>query len=162
MCAPIASEDVAAGDGALRTWITRPLPRRMKSSESLPSRVSACALMPLGPPTTSVSEMAGRYRCTSRTKARFEMSRQTSAAPAPRWLVAKRQKPGYVNVAATSRAENQTRPYRSRARANTAFGPATTVPSTCLVKWTPRNGNAGFGTGYTNPFTRPAAWGESV
>ena len=47
--APMASELVAAGDGALRTWRMRPCPPRRKSSTSVPSRSSACARTPEGP-----------------------------------------------------------------------------------------------------------------
>ena len=46
---PIASELVAAGEGALRTWISRPLPARSKSSTSEPSRPNAWARTPDGP-----------------------------------------------------------------------------------------------------------------
>ena len=46
---PIASELVAAGDGALRTCRTRPDPPRLKSSTIVPSRPSACARTPDGP-----------------------------------------------------------------------------------------------------------------
>ncbi len=48
----MASDDVAAGDGALRTWSTRSVPPSWKSSTSEPSRASAWARTPLGPNTS--------------------------------------------------------------------------------------------------------------
>src|SRR5581483_12389167 len=50
---PIASDEVAAGDGALRTWITPGALEITKSSTSVPSRFSACARTPDGPGSTS-------------------------------------------------------------------------------------------------------------
>src|SRR5439155_14213319 len=47
---PIASDDVAPGDGALRTWTMRlPCVLKTKSSTSAPSGPSACARTPDGP-----------------------------------------------------------------------------------------------------------------
>src|SRR5258708_23915030 len=70
-----------------------------------------------------------------------------SCAPVRRWRAAKRQSPVYVALASASRGENAVRLYCSRASESTAFGPAITVPSTRFVRWTPRNGKLGSGTG---------------
>ena len=59
----------------------------------------------------------------------------------------RRQKPGKPRMSAASRAENDPRAYPSRCHASTAFGPASTRPSIRGVRCTPRNGNAGLGTG---------------
>ena len=45
----IASEAVAAGDGALSTWTARPVRASLKSSTSVPSRPTAWARTPAGP-----------------------------------------------------------------------------------------------------------------
>ena len=55
----IASEAVAAGDGALSTCTARPVRASMKSSSRAPSRPSACARMPAGPGRTSCGRSAG-------------------------------------------------------------------------------------------------------
>ena len=55
----IASEAVAAGDGALSTCTARPVRASRKSSSRAPSRPSACARMPAGPGRTSCGRSAG-------------------------------------------------------------------------------------------------------
>src|SRR5207244_10090606 len=57
---PIASEDVAPGEGALRTWTMRlPWVLKTKSSTSDPSGPSACARTPLGPGSRSARVSSG-------------------------------------------------------------------------------------------------------
>ena len=56
----IASDDVAAGEGALRTYNTPVCPSTMKSSSSVPSGASACALTPDGPGSRSAGRRSGR------------------------------------------------------------------------------------------------------
>ena len=55
--------------------------------------------------------------------------------------------PGKSAISQASRRSNVYRRCTSRARCMIALGPADTVPSTCRVKWTPRNGKRGSGTG---------------
>src|SRR5262245_24809101 len=55
----IASEDVAAGDGAFRTAVTRPRLEIRKSSTSAPSRPRAWARTPDGPATRSALVSSG-------------------------------------------------------------------------------------------------------
>ena len=45
-------------------------------------------------------------------------------------------------------------PYPSRLKTNTAFGPHSMPPNAIRVKCTPKNGNSGFGNGYTRFLTR--------
>lgn len=55
MTRAIAGDDVAAGEGALRTCSTDSPSANAKSSSSLPSRATACARMPAGPLITSAA-----------------------------------------------------------------------------------------------------------
>src|SRR5215207_2244146 len=55
----IASEEVAAGEGALRTWRARSVSDKTKSSISAPSRPSACALTPVKPGSKSPARSSG-------------------------------------------------------------------------------------------------------
>ena len=55
----MASEAVAAGDGALSTCTARPVRTSRKSSTSPPSRPTACARTPAGPRWTSPGRIAG-------------------------------------------------------------------------------------------------------
>ena len=48
---------------------------------------------------------------------------------------------------ASSAADTSVRRYPSRASASTAFGPRSDSPFTRGVRWTPRNGYRGSGTG---------------
>ena len=54
-----ASEEVAAGEGALRTWSARSVSETTKSSIRLPSRPSAWARTPAGPGRTSSGVSSG-------------------------------------------------------------------------------------------------------
>ena len=51
---------LAAGDGAFRTWRSRPLPPRLKSSSMAPSWATAWARTPDGPKRTWSARIAGR------------------------------------------------------------------------------------------------------
>jgi hypothetical protein len=55
----IASAEVAAGEGALRTQMTRPELARRKSSTSRPSAATACARTPAAAGTTSPARSSG-------------------------------------------------------------------------------------------------------
>src|ERR671919_62503 len=55
--------------------------------------------------------------------------------------------PGQASVAAMSRARILVIRYASRAPARRAVGPTSTSPSIRRVRWTPRNGRRGSGTG---------------
>jgi hypothetical protein len=61
MCSAIASDAVAAGDGALRTEMTSPTRAITKSSTSVPSAATACARTPAGAAVTSPGDSQGRY-----------------------------------------------------------------------------------------------------
>ncbi|GAA5700241.1 hypothetical protein AQJ43_09875 [Streptomyces avermitilis] len=58
----IAMLDVAAGEGALRTVVTRPRRWMRKSPTRVPSRSSAWARTPFLVRTTSLAPMSGTYR----------------------------------------------------------------------------------------------------
>src|SRR5262249_22931692 len=60
MWSPIARHEVAAGEGALRTWRDDGPSPKTKSSTRLPSRVIACARIPEPPRTTSDALSSGR------------------------------------------------------------------------------------------------------
>ena len=77
----LAADDVAAGEGALRTWSTRSVPPSWKSSTSAPSRASAWARTPDGPKTSWSPRSAGTYRWSSCRNARLDRSRHISKAP---------------------------------------------------------------------------------
>ncbi len=82
----IASEAVAAGDGALSTWTARPVRASLKSSTSVPSRPTAWARTPAGPRSTSPGPISGTKRAASRTSRRrlaaCAISRDAGAPPA--------------------------------------------------------------------------------
>src|SRR5262245_18277736 len=60
MWSPIARQEVAPGEGALRTWRDDGPSPKTKSSTRPPSRVIACARMPEPPRTTSAALSPGR------------------------------------------------------------------------------------------------------
>ncbi|CAO0824945.1 hypothetical protein SMICM17S_07086 [Streptomyces microflavus] len=80
-------------------------------------------------------------------KAVLESERCTSPAPYRQCLRAIVQVPGQLSVDSSSAGRTTGQPYPSRARAGTAFGPTWTEPSKPRVRWTPRKGKAGSGTG---------------
>ena len=79
----IASEAVAAGEGALSTWITRSVSCSRKSSTSEPSGASACARTPARPRTRSCERTSATSRCSERVKARY-LELLGRAAPPPK------------------------------------------------------------------------------
>ena len=89
----IASDEVAPGDGALRTWTTPSDSWNTKSSSSVPSGASACARMPDGPGRTSETSSPGRSLRADATKRRVERSRTISPAPIRQCCRASRRKP---------------------------------------------------------------------
>ena len=99
----IASDEVAAGDGALRTCSAPPASETTKSSTSAPSRPTACARTPAGPGSTSstaqlghVAGAGGDERLARRGHPHLA---QAGAPPACRII---RQVPGQASVARTS------------------------------------------------------------
>jgi hypothetical protein len=91
----MASAEVAAGDGALRTCISRgPCTLKLKSSSRPPSSATDCARTPEGPGTTSAGVSSGMNRWQAATKARLDKSRKISAMPVRQYLRASRRKPG--------------------------------------------------------------------
>ena len=75
----MASEDVAAGDGALVTWnALSPVeptwpPSKTKSSTKFPETSTACARTPEGPRITSAALMDGTYLRRSSTLAKTKI-----------------------------------------------------------------------------------------
>jgi STE24 endopeptidase len=78
---PIASDDVAPGDGALRTCTTPSTCSITKSSTSVPSDASACARIPESPGRTSARVSSGISRCAAFTNSLADRSRTVSPAP---------------------------------------------------------------------------------
>ena len=65
----MASDDVAAGDGALQTCTWPSSASRTKSSSSEPSRRSACALTPAGARVKCLARISGTSFCRALTNA---------------------------------------------------------------------------------------------
>jgi STE24 endopeptidase len=143
----MASDDVAPGDGALRTWTTPSASWKTKSSSRVPSRPSACARIPDGPGRTSATSSSGRSFRAAATKRRVETSRTISPSPMRQWPRTRRRNPGARAASTMSPIETSRLRYPSRASAGTALGPSHTSPSGRTVVWMPRNGKAGSGTG---------------
>lgn len=100
---PIASEDVAPGEGALRTCTTRSSPSKTKSSTRVPSGASACARIPACPGATSLRRSSGRSLRASRTSSVRDQSRTVSIAPTRQCRRARRRKPGAETASHRSR-----------------------------------------------------------
>ncbi len=98
---PMASEAVAAGEGAFRTWITCSDSPSEKSSTIDPSPRSDCARTPDGPKTIWSPRTSGTYRCMSLRNAGFEKSRHISPRPVRRYLKASFWNPRYSSVPAS-------------------------------------------------------------
>ena len=126
----IASEEVAAGDGALRTQTTPPSSARQKSSTSEPSRSSACARIPAGARTTTVQLRTAR---TVRLPDERAFQRRALQLPEPGAPVARdmRQVPGQQTVSLTSRSLTADRPYPSLASDRIALGPSRRCRRAC-------------------------------
>ena len=133
----IASEAVAAGDGALSTWTARPVRASLKSSTSVPSRPTAWARTPAGPRSTSPGPSSGTKRAASRTSSRRLTACAISVRPVRHQRRITRTVPGQRRVARRFTC----------AGASSAVGPISTSPEIVRERWTPRNGSAGSGTG---------------
>ena len=144
---PMASEAVAAGEGALMTCTMRSPSANAKSSSSEPSRATAWARTPAPPGAKSSACTSGTSVAHARANALRLSDRTCSRSPFRQCIRAIRQKPGQLAMSHASRASKLDREYPSRFRASTALGPASIPPAIRLVKCTPRNGNAGSGTG---------------
>ena len=121
-----------------------------------------CARTPEGPWKSWSPPSSGRYLWSRLTNAGLKASRHISVRPVFRYRPTSRRKPGYESVSTRSGSETVRILYPSRANARTAFGPASTFPSIRLLKWTPRKGKAGSGTGLTSARTRCRASGLKV
>ena len=88
---PIASDAVAAGDGALSTCTPRGDVANAKSSSRVPSAASAWARMPAPAGTRSSGPTSGSSRRTSRSSSRCDLDRSELLATRP--PVARRQTP---------------------------------------------------------------------
>lgn len=148
----MASEEVAAGEGAFLTWSTR-LPRspsppsNTKSSTRFPFRSSAWARTPEGPLRTSLRESSGMYFWRILTCAPMKSPLYISPTPYVMFLITSFWRPLKDRASVKSRASKSYSLYPSLLKASTAFGPSQILPSILGVKWTPRNGNRGSGTG---------------
>jgi len=90
---PISREAVAAGEGALQTWIAHgPLTIR-KSSTKPPSGRKACARTPDSPGVRSSAQTSGISFCRLSTNAFLLKDRCISSSPALACLLASRQNP---------------------------------------------------------------------
>ena len=98
----IASEAVAAGDGALSTCTARPVRASLKSSTSVPSRPTAWARTPAGPRRTSPGPSAGTKRAASRTSRRRLTACASSVRPVRHQRRMTRAVPGQRRVARRS------------------------------------------------------------
>ncbi len=98
----MASDEVAAGDGALRTDTTCPRRLMRKSSTSDPSGSIACARMPLGPGSTSCTVSSGTYRRAAATKRRVLSEPAISRTPVRQCVRANRRKPSAAAVSRRS------------------------------------------------------------
>ena len=146
MSRAIASDEVAAGDGALRTCSARPVCEMTKSSTSAPSRadglradaaragqdVGRLELRDValrgadeGGPVRGVAHLATGPSATSASPS--ATSRATRASPRGR------------------RGGRAAGGRRRGRRAMSAVGPTSTSPSMWRVRWTPRNGSDGSG-----------------
>ena len=95
MTSAIASDAVAAGEGALSTWSTRGCScRKSKSSTSVPSGRMAWARTPAPARTTSSTCTSGIIFCVALTKASLEKDRWTSPMEYFQYFCARRQIPG--------------------------------------------------------------------
>lgn len=139
MCSAIASDDVAAGDGAFRTNTALSIRSIAKSSSSEPSRFIACARIPRPPHFMSDASISGTNSCAPSTNDRLLAVAICSRAARMFWL-ANRQNAADVEVCQRSPMLRLHRLYPSRANERKAFGPTVTRPSIIRVRCTPRNG----------------------
>ena len=88
-----ASDEVAAGEGALRTWSAGSVRETTKSSTSEPSRATAWARIPAGPATKSVGAQLGDEAARRGDEGALRLAawRSSRSAGAP---VARHQPPG--------------------------------------------------------------------
>ena len=106
-----ASDEVAAGEGALRTWTACSVSETTKSSTSDPSRPIACARTPAGGRArrrrgAAPARSGGTRRRTSGCSAR---GRSRSGRCARSWRII-RQVPGQPSVSARSRGSTRLQP----------------------------------------------------
>src|SRR5690606_21777036 len=78
---PMLSDEVAAGEGALETWIARCDSTIKKSSTIVPSTRTAWARIPQGAGSRSSADSSGTRRCNARRKARLLSERHISSRP---------------------------------------------------------------------------------
>ncbi len=97
-------DDVAAGDGAFRTWRTPPLSATTKSSTRSPARETACARTPaLARSSTSATPRPGMYSAHAATNAARLAAMRASRSPVRQKRRATRHVPGQPSALATSR-----------------------------------------------------------
>ena len=78
MWRPMASDAVAAGDGALTTWTAPSVTLILKSSTSEPSGLTAWARTPAPPRSMSPAPISGTSFWSERTKAALLAERYSS------------------------------------------------------------------------------------
>ena len=89
----MASDAVAAGEGAFSTWMRFSRRTMRKSSAMRPSGSTAIARTPEGEAVRSSARISGTSRCSRRVKARFERERWISSSPTRHSRSAKRRNP---------------------------------------------------------------------
>ena len=117
----MASDDVAAGDGAFLTATIEPRKWTWKSSTRVPSADTACARTPAGPRTTSSALKLGRYLRAAAIKKCFESDVASSRPPALQCWRLNFRKPGHAIVSRKSARLSRPQLYPSRASAKTAL-----------------------------------------
>ena len=143
----MASAAVAAGEGAFKTWMLRSVVSMRKSSPVSPCLLRSIALTPERPGRRSSIVREGT-RCWSVFRnRRFENARRYSLMPKLTLLKNSFQVPEYPSASAVSRRLKSVLPYPSRLKVKTALGPHSISPFVMRVKWTPRKGKSGLGTG---------------
>ena len=90
----MASDAVAAGDGALTTWTQRPERTISKSSRRVPSGLIAWARTPAPAGTRSSAFTSGTRRCRAATIFEGRSDRTISSAPVRQCLAANLQLDG--------------------------------------------------------------------
>src|SRR5688572_11635366 len=95
-------EEVAAGDGALQTLITRLSSKIRKSSKRAPSRLHACARTPAPPGARSSSRISGSNFWSALVKAALESERYISPIPVRQYFETIFRKPGHATVSENS------------------------------------------------------------
>ena len=129
MCSAIASDDVAAGDGALRSNTTRSRMLIRKSSTSPPSASSACARTPATPGTTSSSLELGHIGAGACDELRLLSEPDISLTPVRQCGGRSAKMPACERLRPVGDGDPAPRSNPRGPSASTALGPISTSPS---------------------------------